>query len=46
VRRLAQAAAESLYARIEDEQLDGQVEAAELREVLEHVQILSLGMSE
>ena len=44
--RYASDATESLDARIEDEQLDGQAEAAELREALEQVQILSLEMSE
>jgi hypothetical protein len=44
--RHAQDAAEKLDARIEDEQLDGQAEAAELREVLKQVQVLSLEMSE
>jgi hypothetical protein len=46
IAHLAQDVADSLDARIENEQLDGQAEAAELREVLEQVQILSLEMSE
>jgi hypothetical protein len=41
----AKNAAESLDARIEDD-LDGMVEAAELREALERVQNLSLEISE
>ena len=44
--RLAQDAAELLDARIEDEDLDGANESAELREVLEHLQTLSLETSE
>jgi hypothetical protein len=44
--RLAQDAAESLDARIEDEDLDGQAEAVEVREVLERLQALSLEVSE
>ena len=35
-----------LDARIEDEDLDGQVEAVEMREALERVQSLSLEVSE
>ena len=42
----AQDATETLAARIEHEHLDGQTEAAELREVLEQVQALSLEVSE
>jgi hypothetical protein len=44
--RLAQDAAESLDARIEDENLDGKEEAVEVREALEHLQTLSLEVSE
>ena len=44
--QLAQDAAEALDARIEEENLDGQVEAEELREALERVQALSLKVSE
>jgi hypothetical protein len=42
----AQDAAESLDARIEDEDLTGMVEAVEVREVLERLQDLSLEVSE
>jgi hypothetical protein len=41
-----QDAAESLDARIEDEDLDGLTEAVELREALEHLQILSIEVNE
>jgi hypothetical protein len=44
--RLAQDAAESLDARIEDEGLDGRAEAAEVREALERVQAISFEVSE
>jgi hypothetical protein len=44
--RLAQDAAESLDARIEDEDLDGMAEAVEVREALERAQTLSLEVSE
>ena len=44
--RLAQDAAELLDARIEDEDLDGANECAELREALERLQALSLETSE
>jgi hypothetical protein len=44
--QLAQDAAESLDARIEVEDLDGLVEAVEVREVLERLQVLSLEVSE
>jgi hypothetical protein len=44
--QLAQGAAEAQNARVEEENLDGQVEAEELREVLERVQSLSLEVSE
>jgi hypothetical protein len=44
--QLAQEAAEALDSRIEDEDLDGQTEATELRETLERVQSLSLELSE
>jgi hypothetical protein len=39
-------AAEALEARIDDEDLNGRTEAAELREALERVQNLSLEISE
>jgi hypothetical protein len=39
--RLAQNTAEMLDARIQDEDLDGKAEAAELREALERVQAVS-----
>lgn len=44
--RYAQDAAQSLNARIEDEDLDGKAEAVEVREALERLQALSLEMSE
>jgi len=44
--RYASDATEALDARIEDENLDGRTEAAELREALERVQNLSLEISE
>jgi phosphate uptake regulator len=44
--QLVQDAAESLDARIENEDLDGATEATELREALERVQDLSLEISE
>lgn len=44
--QLAQDAAETLDARIEDEDLTGMVEAVEVREVLERLQDLSLEVSE
>ncbi len=45
--RLAQDAAESLNQRIElSEDLDGHTEAMEVREALEHMQALSLKVSE
>jgi hypothetical protein len=44
---LAQDAAETLDARIDDDEtLDGQAEAAEVREALERLQALSLEVSE
>ena len=43
---LVQDDAESLDARIEDEDLDGLVEAVEVREALERLQALSLEVSE
>ena len=43
---LAQDAAASLGARIEDEDLNGMVEAVEVRETLERLQALSLEVSE
>jgi hypothetical protein len=43
---LAQDAAETLHARIEDEDLTGMVKAVEVREVLERLQDLSLDVSE
>ena len=49
MKRMAQnasVATEALDARIEDEALDGQTEAVELREALERVQNLSLDVSE
>ena len=42
----AQDAAESLDARIDAEDLDGQAEAVEVREALERLQALSLVVSE
>ena len=44
--RLAQDAAEALDARIEEEDLDGQTEATDVREALEQVHALSLKVSE
>jgi hypothetical protein len=44
--RYASDATEALEARIEDEDLDGRTEAAELRETLESVQNLSLEVGE
>jgi hypothetical protein len=44
--RLAQDAADSLDARIEDEDLDGLTEAVEAREALERLQAISLEVSE
>jgi hypothetical protein len=44
--QLAQDAAESLDARIEDEDLDGRTEAVELREALENLQALSVEVGE
>jgi hypothetical protein len=44
--RLAQNAAESLDARIEDEDLDGRMEAVEVRETLERLQAISIEVSE
>jgi hypothetical protein len=44
--RLAQDAAESLDARIEEENLNGLTEAVEIRETLERLQGLSLDISE
>ncbi len=44
--QLAQDAAETLDARIEDEDLHGLAEAVEVREALEHLQVLSLEVSE
>jgi hypothetical protein len=44
--RLAQEAAETLDARIEDEDLDGRTESMEVREALEQVQVISLEVSE
>jgi hypothetical protein len=44
--RLVQNAAESLHAKIEDENLDGKTETGELRKALERVQALSLEVSE
>jgi hypothetical protein len=46
IARYAQDAAESLGARIEDEDLGGMAEAVEVRETLERLQALSLEMSE
>jgi hypothetical protein len=42
----AQDAAESLEARIEEEDLDGMTEAVEVRDTLECLQVLSLEVSE
>jgi hypothetical protein len=44
--QLAQEAAESLDGRIEDQDLDGMVEAVEVREALERLQALSIEVSE
>jgi phosphate uptake regulator len=44
--RLAQEAAETLDSGLKDEDMDGRAEAAELREALEHVQTISLEVSE
>jgi hypothetical protein len=44
--RLAQDAAESSDARIEDEDLEGMAEAVEVREALERLQALSIEVSE
>ena len=44
--RYASDATEALGVRIEEEDLDGRMEAEELREVLERVQKLSLEVSE
>jgi hypothetical protein len=44
--QLSQDAAEALDARIEEENLNGLVEAVEMREVLERLQALSLEVSE
>jgi hypothetical protein len=44
--RLAQQAAEALDSRIEDGELDGETESAEIREALERVQTISLEVSE
>jgi hypothetical protein len=44
--RYASDAAEALEARIDDEDLNGRMEAEELREALERVQNLSLEISE
>ena len=46
IAQLAQDAAEALDVRIEDEDLDGRAEAAEVRETLERVQFISLELSE
>ena len=43
---LAQEAAEALDSRIENEHLDGLVEAVEVRKTLERMQTLSLELSE
>ena len=43
---LAQEAAEALDKRVEDEDLDGLVEAVEVRKTLERMQSLSLELSE
>jgi len=44
--QLTQDAAETLATRIEDEDLDGRAEVVEVREALERLQVLSLGVSE
>ena len=46
IAQLAQKAAEALDARIEDEVLDGRVEAVEVRKALERLQAISLEVSE
>ena len=46
IARCAQDAAESLGARIEEEDLNGMAEAVEVREPLERLQMLSLEVSE
>jgi hypothetical protein len=46
IARYAHDAAQSLDTRTEDEDLDGQSEAVEVREALERVQELSLEVSE
>jgi hypothetical protein len=46
ISQLAQEAAETLDSRIESEDLDGLAEAAEVREALERLQVLSLEVSE
>ena len=46
IAQLAQDAAESLDARIEDEDLTGMVEAVEVRGALERLQALSIEVSE
>jgi hypothetical protein len=46
IAQLAQDAAESLDERIEDEDLTGMAEATEVREALEHLQTLSIEVSE
>jgi hypothetical protein len=43
---LAQDAAEALDSKIEDENLDGRVEAVEVREALQRLQAISLEVSE
>jgi hypothetical protein len=44
--QVVQDAAESLDSRMEEEDLDGQSEAVEVREALERLQVLSLEVSE
>jgi hypothetical protein len=46
VAHLAQDAADSLDARIEEEDLDGLAEAVEVREALERLQAISIEVSE
>ena len=46
IAHLAQDAAESLDARVENEDLDGLAEAVEVREALERLQTISIEMSE
>jgi hypothetical protein len=46
IAHLAQDAAESLDARVENEDFDGMVEAVEVREVLERLQALGIEASE